>query len=107
MESISNVVNSDSKNLTEAAAIPTNPSDFMDYFDDKYNSSAGMWLAKKKIPELMKLVKNKTIKSVAQDLNKENKKEQVANTLSKWKEKGYKLFDHEVNVDSADYIFYK
>jgi hypothetical protein len=105
LESVSKIVNSDSKNLTEAA-IPTNPSDFMDYFDDKYNSAAGMWLDKKRIPALMKLVndKSKTVKIATGDADKEDEADKI---ISKMKAKGFKLFDYEENVDSIDFIFYK
>ena len=106
LESISNVVNSDSKNLTEAAVIPTDPSDFMDYFDDKYNSAAGMWLDKKRIPALMKIVndKSKTVKTAMGDADKEDEADKI---ISKMKAKGFKLFDYEENGSSLDFIFYK
>jgi hypothetical protein len=97
--------------LAEAAAsviseatVPSNPSDFMDYFDNKYNSAAGMWLDKKRIPELMKLVNTKTVKTVMGDAKKEGEYEK---TISKMKAKGFKLFDSEENGDSIDFIFYK
>lgn len=95
------------KDMTEAAKpVPTDPEDFMNYFDNKYNSAAGMWLAKKRIPALMKLVndKSKTIKTAAGDGDKEGEYEKI---IKKMKEKGFRLFDSEDNESSLDFIFYK
>lgn len=94
----------DEKNqMTEAAKdIPTNADEFMDWFDKKYNSAAGMWLSKNKIPQLMKIVKSKTVKTVMSD--EPLKAKSIETNM---KAKGFTLFAWDDNDSSIEFIFYK
>ena len=95
--------------VTEAKEeIPSNQKEFIEWFDDKYNSLASMWLPKVDIPLLMKHVYNKkNIVCRTFDIEKPQDKEKIKMEVKSMKDKGYRIFDSSDNDDAIEYIFYK
>jgi hypothetical protein len=106
LESISNVVNSDSTNLTES--VKDNLLQFVSDFDADENTNVGYWMKSfNAMEKLMKKAKNNNynFKEVMLPKGKQGTKETV---IADHKTKGYMLFDYgTTSKGETGLLFYK